>query len=45
MLSFTKIKFSGMNSILITESSHYQEPTLILDANDIERLIKVWENE
>ena len=45
MIDFTKIRWAGEDCILITEREHAREPLLILDANDIKRLIKEWEEQ
>ncbi len=42
MIGFTKIKWAGIDCILITESEHAREPLLILDSNDMEKLIEEW---
>ena len=42
MLDFTKIFWAGHDGILITERENYNKPILILDPQDIDKLIKEW---
>ena len=41
-IDFTKIKWAGMDCILITIREKAKEPVLILDKADIDRLNKEW---
>ena len=41
-IDFTKIRWAGMDCILITARERAREPILILDKTDIETMLKVW---
>ena len=41
MIYFTKIKWAGSEAILVTEEV---KPILILDANEIDKLINEWKS-
>ena len=41
-ISFTKIIWAGYECILVTESGDWRKPLLLLDARDIDELIKEW---
>ena len=44
-MDFTKIRWAGTNCILVTSTDNHNPrlPILILDKDDIEKLIKEWE--
>ncbi len=43
-IDFTKVKWAGMDCILITIREKAREPILILDKADIQRLNEAWKN-
>ena len=42
-IDFTKIKWAGIDCILITIREHTREPVLILEKADIQRLNEEWD--
>ena len=42
MVDFTKIKWGGTDCILITNRNNWQQPMLLLEAEDIKKLNRVF---